>query len=280
MIQSVKWMLPVALLVGVGCGRAEERAAVPQLVQEWVLEGGFASPESVVYDPIREVLYVSNVNGYEANGAGYLSRVSLDGVLLDTFWLAGLNAPTGMASWQDRLYVVDFDHLVVIDPATASIVARHPAPDARPGLNDVSVSPDGRVFVSGSFTQTIYALTPDGLMRWVQDPALRDANGLLADTSALIAVGYYWHRLAYASPVPVLGDTTVVDLESVEADGEGGYFLTTIGPRPIYRISASGERQVLLARDTFSADIEYLPAQRLLLVPSGGDRLFAFRLMT
>ena len=50
----------------------------------WSAEG-FKAPESALYDPDRDVFYVSNINGGpdEKNGAGYISKLSRDGVVQD-----------------------------------------------------------------------------------------------------------------------------------------------------------------------------------------------------
>lgn len=53
---------------------AERPSPSIRLDQVWSIETGLASPESVAHDADRDLLYISNVNGYEKNGRGYLSN--------------------------------------------------------------------------------------------------------------------------------------------------------------------------------------------------------------
>ncbi|NIP50113.1 MAG: hypothetical protein GWO08_21035 [Gammaproteobacteria bacterium] len=67
-------------------------AECPDIELAWVTEG-LMNPESVVYHPTSNSLYVSNVNGSptEKDGNGFISRISLDGELPELKWLAGLD---------------------------------------------------------------------------------------------------------------------------------------------------------------------------------------------
>ncbi len=62
-----------------------------ELKQVWEVEDAFLSPESVVYDARRDLLYVSNVNlSEDANGkdsifAEFISRIDLQRPLIASF---------------------------------------------------------------------------------------------------------------------------------------------------------------------------------------------------
>ncbi len=276
---QIGFIVSFLLILSFSCGREGTKEQLPQLEPLWEINEGFRSPESVIYDAKNEVLYVSNVNGYTKNGLGYLSRVSLDGQVLDQKWMEGLNGPTGMAISEGKLYVVDIDHLVQIDINNQEITGRFPAPDSMPGLNDVSINPDQRIFVSGSFSKTIYELKNEGLEVWFQDDQFRDANGLFAEKNDLYFVGYYLRKISLSDQTiqSVVTDSLLFDLESVEQDGRNGYFITAIGERPIWHLTSEYQLNPILERETFSADIEYINDKKMLLVPSGNNRLFAFR---
>ena len=267
------WLAVLSCLVA--CGSAY---ATPTLKPLWNMDSGLASPESVVFYPKQQVAFVSNVNGYSKNGKGYLSKISLQGKLLEQKFIAGLNGPTGMAILDNSLYVADIDELVKIDLSKQRVTWKMPAPDPSPGLNDVTIDQQGRVYVSGSFSRTIYRLEDNQLKPWHQGDHLRDANGILATESHLAFLGYHYFRLNLADQNhtgPLFKDT-LFDLESVEADERGGLFITGIGTRPIWYLK-EGQLTAILDRDTFSADVEYVPGRQLLLVPSGQDRVFAFK---
>src|SRR5262245_19992516 len=79
----------------------------------WSL-GGFKEPESALFDPQRNVIYVSNVAGdaKAKDGIGFISKVSPDGKLIELEWVKGLNGPKGLVMNGNKLYVSDIDQLV------------------------------------------------------------------------------------------------------------------------------------------------------------------------
>lgn len=254
------------------------KQALPTLTKQWELIGPFTSPESAIYDEKRDVIYVSNVAGYMENRLGYISAVGLDGALKTARWLEGVNAPTGMATSGDTLYVADFNRLVEIDIASASVRAMYDTPDENPGLNDVTISPAGDIFVSASAISTIYRLEDGALKTWMKDDALQYANGVFADAQHLYVAGYYLRRIDLETrAIELFGDDEqLIDLESIETDGHNGFFVTRIGEKPIAHVSADGAVTDILKRPVFTADIDYIADRKILIAPSGGDALAAF----
>jgi hypothetical protein len=104
-------------------------AAEPEMV--WQAEG-LEGPESAVLDPDAGVLYVSNVNGdaADADGNGYISKLSLKGEVLEQQWAGGLDAPKGLALHEGLLYVSDITKLAVIDTASTTAGSDWPTPTA------------------------------------------------------------------------------------------------------------------------------------------------------
>jgi hypothetical protein len=181
------WTIPATLggsmLLAAGAAAAEPAKA-------WQVEG-LDGPESAVLDAGEDVLYVSNVNG-EANAAdgnGYISKLSAAGELVEKAWVAGLNAPKGLALKDGKLYVADIDELVVIDVASASIDARHKAAGAT-FLNDVSAHEDGRVFVTDMMENQIWQLDGETFELWLEDAALENPNGVLAVGDRLLVASW------------------------------------------------------------------------------------------
>lgn len=252
----------------------------------WKVEG-FDGPESALYDSKRNVVYVSNVNGSptEKNGQGYIAKVSAEGSLVEKTWVGGLNAPKGMALVGGTLYVSDIDRLVAIDVDAGKVSATYPVAEAK-FLNDVAAAPDGRVFVSDMFTDTIHTLAGDKLETFVQDAELTAPNGLLVEGDKLVVAswgkikeGFETETLGHLKTVDLsskkistLGDGTPVgNLDGIEADGSGAYLVTDWMAGGLYRIKPSGNAELLLDLNQGSADLGLIPEKKLAIVPMMND---------
>ncbi|MGZ9811102.1 SMP-30/gluconolactonase/LRE family protein [Pseudoroseicyclus sp. H15] len=167
---------------GLAAGLLALTAALPSAAQEaevsWSLDG-FSMPESVIYDPDSGTLFVTNINSpaMAADGAGYVSQVSLDGEMLNAEFATGLNSPKGTLISDGMLYVAGIEELAVIDLATGEVTERYSAPGAT-FLNDVTMGDDGTIYVTETMQSAIYALKDGELTEWLADPALAGANGI------------------------------------------------------------------------------------------------------
>ena len=135
----------VALILSL-CALTAAHSGAPKKL--WELKG-LDAPESVVFDPASNALYVSNIGGkiWQKDSNGFISKVSPDGKMIERNWLAGLDSPTGLALDGGKLYVADTDQLVEIDIASKSIAKRYPAPGAK-WLNDVASDGKGTLYAS------------------------------------------------------------------------------------------------------------------------------------
>ena len=142
---------------------------VAEPIEKW-RASGLSNPESVLFDPSANILYVSNIAGNpgEKDGKGFISRLSTDGKIETLEWAKGLDAPKGLALVGNRLYVSDIDQLVAIDTATGAVAKRWPAVGAK-FLNDVVADAKGRVFVSDMVTNQIWQLDGDQFAVWLED---------------------------------------------------------------------------------------------------------------
>jgi hypothetical protein len=287
----VRHVAPVAAVVS---SLALAQAGAAELSPVWEASG-FKGPESAVHDATADVIYISNVNGEPAakDGNGFISKLSPQGEMVELEWVGGLDAPKGMALVGDTLYVADVDVLVAIATADGSIKERYPAADAK-FLNDVTAGQDGRVFVSDMMTDTIWALEDGEFAVWLQDEALENPNGLLAEDGRLL-VGS-WGRMAADFSTEVPGHLKVVDLESkevsplgdatplgnldgVEPDGQGGYTVTDWLNGAIFHVTADGTATQLLDLNQGSADHGFIETDRLVILPMMMDgTVAAYRL--
>lgn len=255
----------------------------PEFTVAWTLKEGLDTPESVVYDETRKQLYVSNVQGNppDKDGKGYISIVSLDGKLIKSQWITGLNAPKGMAVIKDTLYVTDIDKLVEVDIKESKIINQYPAKDAQ-FLNDISADKLGNVYVSDMFTDTIWCLCQGKFDVWLHASELESPNGLFAEESRLV-VGTWGVRTEgfntsseghlkafdYANKKAEIlsGEKPVGHLDGVMSDGEKGYLATDWVAGKLFHISTTQTVQEIMNLGQGSADATYLIDQKLLLVP-------------
>ena len=79
---------------------------------KWIVDG-LNEPESVLFDKINNVIYISNINGdpLKLDKNGYISKISVDGQILDKKWITGLDAPKGMAIFNDHLFIADLNKI-------------------------------------------------------------------------------------------------------------------------------------------------------------------------
>jgi DNA-binding beta-propeller fold protein YncE len=256
----MRWVVALVAMAAIGgCGprQTEKKEAAPQaeaaapaprpfrLEQIWRLEG-LANPESAALSADRTFLYVTNVNGEAAarDGNGFISRVGVDGRMLEREWMRGFNAPKGVARAGDTLYVADIDTLHIIDTATKTD-SRVRAPGAR-FLNDVAVAPDGLVLAADSQTQRIYALRGRSMNAWKEGVLLESVNGLWPEPERLVVTTMAGRLLAIDYRVK---EITVLAEGLANADGVaplgGGEYLVSDWPGRLFRVRANGSNEVV-----------------------------------
>ena len=258
------------------------KADPSSLELNWELEG-LSNPESVIYDEKRNHLYVSNINGsgVEKDGNGFISIISLDGKMIQEKWVIGLNAPKGLSIFGRTLYTSDIDELVAIDIDSGRITNRFKVNDAK-FLNDVAVSSNGDVYVSDMLLNRIHVLTEDSFSVWLENEELESPNGLLVLGDDIILGSWGKMTDGFATEVPghlkrisikdktikSIGDgSSVGNLDGVEIDNDGDFYVTDWMSGKLLHIEHSGEVSVLLDLPQGSADHEYVMRKSLILIP-------------
>ncbi len=253
-----------------------------ELTVAWKLEG-FSGPESVARDPATGTLYVSNFgkDPMARDGDGFIATITAQGAVTKMDWATGLDAPKGMDFVGGRLYVSDIDQLVEIDTATGQVSNRYKAPGAQ-FLNDVAAGPDGRVYVSDTFSASVYVLEGGALGLFAQDPMLMGANGLLVEGGNLLVadLGDISGGFANIKPGPVVridlaskaisaygAEGAVGVLDGIEPDGKGGVLLTDNPAGTVLDLQPGGTATVLATVGGGAADLEVDPANGLIIVP-------------
>lgn len=287
-------MKSVVLALGLLAVGLTPQGACGEPVVLWETSG-LKTPESVLPGPAEGFAYVSNVNGgpTDKDGNGFISKVSLaDGRIIQLEWVKGLDGPKGMTLSGDKLYVADIDKLVEIDIKDGKVLAKREAPGAI-FLNDVTVDAQGNVYVTDSSTSTIWRLAGGKLEKWLESPALKFPNGIKAEGDKLIVAA--WGPPGTSAPkadpanlievsiadkkIAALGDGTPVgNLDGLEPDGDD-FLVSDWVAGKVFRIARSGKADLLLALKQGTADLGYVPEQKLLLVPlMMSDKLAAYKL--
>jgi sugar lactone lactonase YvrE len=273
-----------ALAAFLSCSPSPRSAAE----QVWATERIMKTPESVLYDGARDVLYVSNINGGPADkdGNGFLSRLSTEGDILELQWITGLNAPKGMGLAGDRLYVSDIDELVAIDVAKGSVVQRYPVPGAV-FCNDVAVDSSGAVYISDSSEKNgvIYRFDGGEVREWLRDGAISMPNGLCVDGRRLL-VGSSGSGTIVSVDLSTRAVTAAASvgsaIDGLRLVGEGE-FIVSDWRGAVRLVHEGGAASVLFdttAKKINAADLEYVADRRLIVVPTFHDnRVVAYTLL-
>jgi sugar lactone lactonase YvrE len=263
-----------------------------RITKVWETDPVFLTPESVVYDPARQVLYVASFdNMYEMHPepTGYISRLSLGGRILNLKWVDKLNAPTGLALRGNSLFTAEREFLTEIDTGTGDIRARYAIPGAD-FPNDVAVDGAGNVYISDTSPKdprasAIYRLHDGDFETWLGHGTLDRANGLCVDRGKLL-IGNTGDGFLVAADIDSRRIERVTCLAAGVLDGirpapSGGY-LVSHWEGQLYQVNDKGE--VLELMDTLPAgmncaDFEFIPEQSLVVVPTFlGNRVVAYKL--
>ena len=264
--------LPLKLLATfLLCSLANIALAEHSLTQLWKT-GSLPTPESVLYVKQKkdEFLLVSLIDGSptEADQEGGVAKLSLDGAILEKYWIDGLNAPKGMGIYKGKIYVADINEVVVISLKQQKVIKKIPVPGSV-FLNDVSVNNKGVVFVSDTRLNNIYRIEGDKVELYMTD--ISGANGLKVFGKNLI-VGTAKQLLlidAKKQKLP-LAEGFAQGIDGVEMT-ERGEFLVSCWGGLIYYVDVKGKVQLLLdsvADKINTADIGYDRARRHLFVPN------------
>ena len=242
-----------------------------ELVKKWETDSVLKVPESVLFDSKNNVLYVSNIDGKEPwgkDGKGSIGKVGTDGKIVAIEWVTGLNAPKGMRLFNDKLYVADIDHVVVIDISNGSVVQTIPV-DGAVGLNDISIDKKGVIYVSDSEAKKVHRIDNGTATIWLEK--LQGPNGVLFFEEELYVLdngGMY--KVGKDKSLTKITDGMEGGTDGIE-NVTGKDFLVSCWAGSIWYVKADGSKEHLLdTRDQNinSADIGYDAKNRIAYVPT------------
>jgi outer membrane protein assembly factor BamB len=227
------------------------------IVKGWETEGNFRIPETALYDPGHDMIYVSNFDRFDyAPGAGRqsISKLSPDGRLIDPEWIKSISNPTGMAIADGTLYVLERKGLVEIDAGTGEIKSRYPLPSAG-FLNDIAAS-EKTLYISDSRSNIIHRFSRGEFGVFLQAGEVSEPNGLHVDGGTLY-IGSNGEDAVMAVDLDDGSIRTLAKLgpgiiDGIESDRSGRLLVSHWEGR-LYRIDPDGEVSRLL--DTTSPGV-------------------------
>ena len=246
-----------------------ESMAQHRLSWAWATDTSLRTPESVLFDPVDNCLWVSCINGQPtvADSNGTIAQLRTDGRIIDREWVTGLHAPKGMARVGKKLFVTDISALVVIDIYNRKIEQKVSVEGAA-FLNDVTATEDGTIYISDMSTGKVH-MWKDGKMTVFLE-GLSAPNGLLAVGDALyILASGTLHKYQAGKLTKIAG--------GMEASTDGlvmvkpGEFVVSCWNGVIYHVNSAGKVTQMLdtrKRNSNTADIGFDPKTQTVLVPT------------
>ena len=247
------------------------------LTKLWDTDSIMLSPESIAYDNIRDVLYVSNVNitpGANSNDtifAEYITKLDLDGNIINLKWIKNINRPAGIIIYNDKLMVTERNALAIINIEQGLIERRIPIIDA--GFpNDVTADENGVFYITDSNKKCIYKIENDSVEIFVEGEEVASPNGILYDNGKLILginSDNYLKSVDIATKeiknIAFLGEGTIDGIRKF-----GDNYLVSHVEGNIYLVSKKGEVKELLntRKNKFScADFEFIETKHMIYSP-------------
>ncbi|MCU0472992.1 MAG: hypothetical protein MUC93_06455 [Bacteroidales bacterium] len=294
-MKKIAFILSIILLVSVSCNQGNRKSAgkttTPpfkqfELMELWSTDSVFLIPESVIYDKVRNVLYVSDLN-YEPrmkDGNGFISILGTDGKILNLRWIEGLSSPKGMAIIGDTLYAADVDELVLMD-INRGLIIRKILIDSVKMINDITSDPEKNLYISDSDANRIYKYSNGHITNWLT-VGLNAPNGLLADGERILVASM--GSMDFTSyDIKTKAKTVLTDGinkgDGIAYTGIPGYYIVTDWFGEIFLINPDYTKVSLLnkkAEQINSADIAYIPELNMLLVPTFNKKnIVAYKLV-
>ena len=244
------------------------------------------TPESVIYNEKNNLLYVSNINGEPTSkdGNGFISIMTTVGKIEKLEWIKGLDAPKGMGILNNKLYVADITKLVIID-IEKSVIEKTIEISGSQFLNDITISNDGVIYISDSFSKKVYTYSNGEIKTWLDGTQFKKPNGLLAEKNAVKLMDFdagILYDVDYKS-----GNQTVVAKDFPQGGDEivnvdKDEYIISLWPGEIYYLNKDVKTKLLDSKEQKinTADLWYIKKLNLVLVPTFfANKVIAYQLV-
>lgn len=281
---SFSLSLLIVVISSIASAQTEKSNESVTVNKLWETADILTTCESVCYYDDSKTILASCIDGNptDKDGNGFIAQLTISGEIIMLKWIEGLNAPKGMGIVGNKLYVTDIDRIVVIDVANAVIINEFQVEGAR-FLNDITISPNGDVYISDMATAKIHRIQKGILETWFTSEEFVNPNGLLyEDKEILVGTrnGIYSIRIEDQRLWRLIKDTGSID--GLVADGQGSYIISDWQGK-IQLVNT--EKDPIILSNTSdkginAADIDYIQERNILLVPTFSDnRVMAYELI-
>ena len=262
---------------------AQQTFVSDKLEKIWEITTGLNVVESSHYDEATKTIYTSSIVGkyYEKDSIGYISKFSENGKLITKEWVKGLNAPKGISCSKTSLYVTDIDRVLEISLKTGKILKEYRNSKTK-SLNDVSVAPNGRVYVSDAEGNCVFQVGKDSLEVLLEGSELEAMNGIYAQND-LVYLGSKSNLISInpkSKELKVLAEK-VGYIDGLEQISEGKFIISNFGGC-VKLVVVGKDVEKLIdteAAKINAADLGYIAGKKLLLVPTfGNNSVVAYKL--
>lgn len=261
--------------------QSDKESLTFSLSEIWSTDPIMRTPESVLYDPSRDVLYVANMNRTEeGDDTGYISKLSTDGKVIDLHWITELNEPRGMGLYDGFLFATDMDRLLVIDVDKGEVKQMVPVEGAV-FLNDLAITEDGNIYFSDSRANKVQTYHEGEVADWIPD--LEGPNGLYNEDDHMIvgAQGPGEVRRVSKETGEYEVMATGIRADGIEYTGIDNYYIVSEWSGRIHVIG-NDTIQTLLdteEQEINTADLGYHIKNKVVYVPTFFDnRIVAYKL--
>jgi hypothetical protein len=245
-----------------------------EIIELWRSDTLLQTPESVILDKKRDILYVTNLNlePRKKDGNGFISKMDKTGKITELRWIEGLSSPKGMAISGDTLFAADVDELVLMDLNTGKIIRKIPVEGAGM-LNDITSDKEGNLYFTDTDRNKIHKYSGGKVTDW-QTEGLNGPNGLLAEQDRILVASQGGHDFAginIDSGTRTLLADSVGRGDGIAFTGIPGYYVVSDWEGEIFIINPDKTKNSILRTKeagSNTADIEYIREMNLLLVPT------------
>jgi len=246
------------------------------ITKKWETDKVFAVSESVLYDPKREVLYVTNFDQLSMGNPNItqsISKISLDGKIIDQNFAEGLNHPLGMSIYEDKIYVAERRNVAIINLETGEIENSINV-EGSVFLNDLAIGAKGEIYISDSRKNVIWKIDNGEVGEWLTGEDVTDPNVLYYYDSKLLFgnSGDSWLKSVdpETKSITYLAKFPEGFIDGLRPDGNGNLYVS-LWKGKIYQLDPDGHIKLILHTENlgeYTADFEFIPEKKMFIIPT------------